>query len=62
MVLHALAGTLAPDDLMAVLDDLGPPFFARWLVSAAERRPEEAEAFVQIVEDRELLSALLPDD
>ena len=62
MVLHALAGTLAPDDLMAVLDDLEPPISARWLVSAAERRPEEAETFVQIVEDKELLSALSPDD
>ena len=62
MMLYALAGTLAPDDLMAMLDDLEPPISARWLVSAAERRPEEAGAFVQIVEDRELPSALSPDD
>ena len=62
MMLHALTGALATGDQLALVDNLDTPTAARWLVSAASRRPEEAEVFVRVIEDRGLVKVLSSDD
>lgn len=62
IALYALTSELSPSEQVALVSDLDAPAAARWLITVATRRPEEARVFVRIIEDRGLASALSLED
>ena len=62
MMLYTLTGALPLEDQLALVANMNAPTAARWLVSAATTQPQQAATFVRIIEDRDLVSALSPED
>lgn len=61
LVLYALAGALPTSDMAVLANRMDTATFAEWLVSAASRHSEKAEAIVKLIEEKGIASALSMD-